>query len=169
MSTKERRSSVSGMLEVLGVSRSGYYVWRKRQPSLSQKRREQIKKKIRVIYHASKEKYGAPKITRELRKEGEVIAERTAGSYMRQEGIRAQWVKPWIATTKNSDFSSKLQNLLEEQYNPERPNAFWCTDITYVWTEEGFVYLTSIMDLFSRNHCLECDRQLRCLLRSRHS
>ena len=91
-----------------------------------------------------------PKITVELRKTGEVISERTVGTYMRQMGIRAQWSKPWTITTKDSDFSTELQNILDEQFNPDRPNAVWCSDITYIWTIDGFVYLTSIMDLFSR-------------------
>ena len=69
---------------------------------------------------------------------------------MRQMGIRAQWSKPWTITTKDSDFSTELQNILDEQFNPDRPNAVWCSDITYIWTIDGFVYLTSIMDLFSR-------------------
>ena len=69
---------------------------------------------------------------------------------MRQMGIRAQWSKPWTITTKDSDFSTELQNILDEQFNPERPNAAWCSDITYIWTIDGFVYLTSIMNLFSR-------------------
>ncbi|MGY3751005.1 IS3 family transposase [Vagococcus acidifermentans] len=88
-SQKECRPSVSGMLKLLGVSSSGYHAWLNRQPSATQKRKDRIKKRIQVIYHASKENYGAPKITEELRKEGEVIAERTVGSYIRQEGIRA--------------------------------------------------------------------------------
>ena len=65
-------------------------------------------------------------------------------------GIKAQWIRPWTVTTKDSDFSNELQNILDEQFNPERPNAVWCSDITYIWTMEGFVYLTSIMDLYSR-------------------
>lgn len=69
---------------------------------------------------------------------------------MREMGIRAQWVKPWIATTIDSNFSKELRNILDEQFNPSRPNAVWCTDITYIWTDDGFVYLTSIMDLYSR-------------------
>ena len=97
-----------------------------------------------------KQNYGAPKITVELRKTGEVISERTVGTYMRQMGIRAQWSKPWTITTKDSDFSTELQNILDEQFNPDRPNAVWCSDITYIWTIDGFVYLASVMDLFSR-------------------
>ncbi len=144
------RVSVSGMLKFLGVSRSGYRAWLHHVPSDAQKRREAVKEKIQDIYDESKQNYGAPKITAELRKSGEVISERTVGTYMRQMGIRAQWVRPWTVTTKDSDFSSELQNILDEQFNPERPNAVWCTDITYIWTMDGFVYLTSIMDLYSR-------------------
>ena len=145
-----RRFSVSGMLKFLGVSRSGYRAWLHRVPSDTEKRRESVKAKIQDIYDDSKQNYGAPKITVELRKTGEVISERTVGTYMRQMGIRAQWSKPWTITTKDSDFSTELQNILAEQFNPDRPNAVWCSDITYIWTIDGFVYLTSIMDLFSR-------------------
>ncbi len=145
-----RRVSVSGMLKFLGVSRSGYPAWLHHVPSNTEKRREAVKAKIKDIYDDSKQNYGAPKITVELRKTGEVISERTVGTYMRQMGIRAQWSKPWTITTKDSDFSTELQNILDEQFNPDRPNAVWCSDITYIWTIDGFVYLTSIMDLFSR-------------------
>ena len=79
-----------------------------------------------------------------------MISERTVGKYMREMDLRAQWSRPWTATTKDSDFSKELHNILNEQFNPERPNTVWCSDITYIWTMEGFVYLTSIMDLYSR-------------------
>lgn len=147
---KKHRVSVSGVLKYLGVSRSGYIAWQKRIPSDTQRRREYIKEKILDIYNASHQNYGAPKITAELRKKGEVIAEKTVGNYMRQLGIRAQWVKPYTQTTIDSDFSGELQNILDEQFNPESPDAIWVSDITYIWTFEGFVYLTSIMDLYSR-------------------
>jgi transposase InsO family protein len=145
-----RRVSVAGMLKYLGVSRSGYNAWKKHVPSNTQKRREMVKNKIKDIYDSSHQNYGAPKITKALHKNGEVISQRTVGKYMKQMGIKAQWVKPYTITTKDSDFSNELQNILDEQFNPERPNAVWCSDITYIWTIDGFVYLTSIMDLFSR-------------------
>ena len=138
------------MLKYLGVSRSGYRSWLNRTPSDAEKRREYIKTKIQDIYDESKQNYGAPKITRKLRQNGEIISERTVGKYMKEMGIRAQWVKPWTITTIDSDFSNELQNILNEQFTPDRPNAVWCSDITYIWTTDGFVYLTSIMDLFSR-------------------
>ena len=146
----KRRVSTSGMLKFLGVSRSGYRAFLKRKLSASEQRKIAVKKDIRKIYDDSKQNYGAPKIAIELRKVGETISERTVGKYMKEMGIRAQWSKPWITTTKDSDFSKELHNILNEQFNPDRPNAVWCTDITYVWTVEGFVYLTSIMDLYSR-------------------
>ena len=143
-----RRVSISGMLKFLGVPRSGYHAWLHRVPSDTEKRRESVKEKIQDIYDDSKQNYGASKITVELRKTGEVISERTVGTYMRQMGIRAQWSKPWTITTKDSDFSTELQNILDEQFNPDRPNTVWCSDITYIWTIDGFVYLTSIWIYF---------------------
>ncbi len=107
-----RRVSVSGILKFLGVSRSGYLAWLHHVPSDTEKRRKAVKAKIQDIYDDSKQNYGAPKITVELRKTGEVISERTVGTYMRQMGIRAQWSKPWTITTKDSDFSTELQNIL---------------------------------------------------------
>ena len=113
-------------------------------------RRTVLKEKIQKIYEDSHQNYGAPKITAELRKSGECISEKTVGNYMRQMGIKAHWVKPYIQTTIDSDFSQKLKNILNEEFNPAHPDAVWCSDITYIWTFEGFVYLTSVMDLYSR-------------------
>ena len=132
-----------GMLKILGVSRSGYRAWLKHVPSNAEKRRESVKAKIKDIYDKSKQNYGAPKITQVLRKTGETISERTVGQYMKQMGIKAQWVKPWTITTRDSDFSSKLQNILDEQFDPERPNAVWCSDITYI------LILSILVDTFS--------------------
>lgn len=146
----KRQVSVSGILEKLGVSRSGYHAWKKRIPSDTAVRRAVLKEKIREIYDASHQNYGAPKITAELQKSGEHVAEKTVGNYMRQMGIKAQWVKPYVQTTIDSDFSQELKNILNEKFNPERPDAVWCSDINYIWTFEGFVYLTSVMDLYSR-------------------
>ena len=146
----KRRLNVSGVLKILGVSRSGYLSWKRRLPSEREKRKSILKERIINIYEDSHQNYGAPKITECLRQEGECIAEKTVGNYMRELGIRAQYIKPYTVTTINSDFSNELKNILEEQFNPEKPDAVWCSDITYIWTFEGFVYLTSIMDLYSR-------------------
>lgn len=142
--------SVSGMLKYLGVSSSGYHVWLKHVPSNAEKCRETIKAKIKGIYDESKQNYGAPKISKKLQANGECISERTVGKYMKQMGMKVQWIKPYTIITKDSDFSSELKNILDEKFNLERPNTVWCSDITYIWTIDVFVYLTSIMDLFSR-------------------
>jgi len=146
----KRRVSVSGVLKILGVSRSGFLAFLCRKPTASQLLKDEIKDKILDIYNQSKQNYGAPKITRELQKSGYRISERTVGKYMQEMGIKAQWAKHWTKTTKDSDFSTELHNILDEQFNLDRPNAVWCTDITYIWTFDGFVYLTSIMDLYAR-------------------
>jgi len=138
------------MLRYLGVSRSGYNAFLKRKVSRPRQRKEFIKGQILDIYDNSKQNYGAPKITKILRDLGIIISQRTVSKYMREMGIRAQWTKPWTTTTRDSDFSSKLHNILNEQFNPNRPNAVWCTDITYIWTQEGFVYLNCVMDLYAR-------------------
>ena len=138
------------MLKFLGVSRSGYRSFLNRKVSTTKQRKDSIKKKIQKIYDDSKQNYGAPKIAKKLRDSGETISTRTVGLYMREMGIKAQWVKPWTTTTRDSDFSKELHNILDEQFNPDRPNAVWCTDITYIWTQNGFVYLNCVMDLFAR-------------------
>ena len=138
------------MLKILGVSRSVYNSFLNRKVSPTRQRKDSVKKEIQKIYDNSKQNYGAPKITQELRKSGETISQRTVGKYMREMGIRAQWTKPWTTTTRDSDFSKELHNVLNEKFNPERPNAVWCTDITYIWTQDGFVYLNCVMDLYAR-------------------
>ncbi|MBU3207727.1 DDE-type integrase/transposase/recombinase [Clostridium algidicarnis] len=114
------------------------------------KRKETIKAQIKQIYDDSYLNYEAPKITQIIKQNGEIIAEKTVGNYMREMGLKAQYTKPYTTTTKDSNFIEKLINILNEEFNPEEPNAVWCSDITYIWTYDGFVYLTSIMDLYSR-------------------
>ena len=138
------------MLEILEVSKSGYYEWVKRTPSALKERKEQIKQEIQKEYEDSKQIYGAPKITEKLNDRGISIAPKTVGNYMREMGIMAIYRSKWIKTTINSDFSTELENILKRDFKADKPNTIWVTDITDIWTYEGFVYLTSVMDLFSR-------------------
>ena len=69
---------------------------------------------------------------------------------MREMGLKTQWIKPYAITTINSDFSEEYKNILNERFNPDTSDAVQCSDITYIWTFDGFVYLTSVMDLYSR-------------------
>lgn len=109
-----------------------------------------MKAQIKQIYEDSYQIYGDPKIAQIIKQNGEVIGEKTVGNYMREMVLKAQYIKPYIITTKDSNFSEELMNILDEEFNPEEPNAVWCSDITYIWTYDGFVYLISIMDLYSR-------------------
>ncbi|SDG57579.1 putative transposase [Desulfosporosinus hippei DSM 8344] len=138
------------MLKLLGVSSSGYYSWVKRTPSDQEIRKQKVKAEIAEIYNESHQIYGAPKITSILQSRGHVIAEKTVGNYMREEGIKAIWVRPYTRTTIDPDFDNKLKNILNRDFNPKAANTVWVTDITYIYTLSGFAYLTSVMDLFSR-------------------
>lgn len=159
------------MLSKLGISKSGYYSWRKREKSAREIRKERVVKDIKEIYQKSYQNYGAPKIAHILREQGEVISERTVGKYMHENGLKAQYIRHRTKTTRDCDFSTKLHNILKRDFNPEKPNTAWCTDITYIWTlDDGFVYLTSIMDLYSRkiiswklSKTMEVEEVLECL------
>ena len=145
-----RRLNVSGVLGYLGVSRSGYNSWKNRVPSIREQRKNNVKNKICDIYDESHQNYEAPKITAILNKNGETISEKTVGNYMREMGLKAQWIKHYTITTIAPDFSETYKNILKKQFNPDTSDVVWCSDITYIWTFDGFVYLTSIMDLYSR-------------------
>ena len=142
--------SVRGVLEKLGLSVSGYYCFHGRKPSETSLKKDKVMDKILEIYDKSNQIYGAPKICEKLMKAGIFVSERTVSKYMKELNIHACWVKKSIKTTINPDFSLKLKNILVQRFDPESPNEIWCTDITYIWTMEGFVYLCCIMDLYSR-------------------
>ena len=148
--TGEHQICISGVLKYLGVSKSGYYAWLNRKPSKQSLKKKDVIANIKEIYDNSFNIYGAPKITQELHKRGFNTAERTVTRYMKELGIKACWVRPYTVTTHSEDFSSKLRNVLSRNFSPSKPNAVWCTDITYINTSKGFVYLSCIMDLFSR-------------------
>ena len=119
--------------------------WLKREPSKQSLRKAEIMDKNQEIYDNSYQIYGAPKITKELKKLGYDTAERTVTRYMQELGIRACWVKPYTVTTISEDFSDDLKNILDRNFSPEVPNAVWCTDITYIPTANGFAYLSRIV------------------------
>lgn len=120
-------------------------------PSLQKQRKQEVKKQIKTIYDESHQNYGAPKIGILLRRQGITITDRTVGVYMREMGIHAQWVKKRPRYPRKLWTDERLRNVLKQQFSPEQPNAIWCTDITCIPVkQEGFVYLTCVMDLFSR-------------------
>jgi len=166
--------SVSRVLNILGVSTSGFYDYIKREPSKRALHKKEIKTQIQIKYDESKQIYGAPKITEKLKDTGVKIAVKTVSNYMRELDIRAIHRSKWIKTTVDSDFSTNLENLVKREFDTDKPNSLWVTDITYIWTYTGFVYLTSVMDLFSRkiiawdlSDSLSVDSVVRCIKRAK--
>ncbi len=142
--------SISGVLNHLNVSKSSYYAWLRRGPGKRKEKRLHLQKEIMDIYEGSKKIYGAPKITEQLKTDGHKVSERTVGRYMRDMDIHAWYRRPYTRTTISVNFTDKLKDLLKRDFSPEQPNAVWCTDINYIHAEEGFLYLSCIMDLYSR-------------------
>lgn len=147
-----RRLNVSRVLKVLDVSRSNYYASAKRGQEVNpqKERKQQLVQEIHQIHEDSRRIYGAPKITHELKKKGWTVAEKTVGNYMREEGLRPHYQRPYTRTTDSGPFDETLRNLLNESFQVSDPNTVWCSDITYIGTDSGFCYLTTIMDLYSR-------------------
>ena len=168
---KDSTVSISSVLKKLDVSRLGFYDYLKRVPSKTKLRKERITKEIKKIHKESYEIYGSPKITELLNKKGEKVSQKYVYSIMKENNIKAKYIKPYIQTTVSHDFSDKLKNLLNRHYDPTKPNVAWCTDITYIWTyDDGFVYLTSVMDLYSRSiiswvltKTMDTDEVLKCI------
>lgn len=138
------------MSRFLGVSTSGFYSYINREKSKQLKRKNKIKLLITEIYNESNQIYGAPKITELLRQKGHKIAEKTVGNYMKELNIRAIWVSPYRRVKIDPNFDNNLKNILDRKFNPNHPNTVWVTDITYIYTLSGFVYLACLQLLFLR-------------------
>jgi len=140
------------MCSVMQVTRSGYYKWVKtrHKPSEQMKRRKKLMKRIQHHFDGFKQRYGSPKIAHKLREEGWVVATKTVAKLMKEMGLRSRVVKKYKATTNAKHNQPVYDNVLNRQFHAEAPNKARVTDITYVTTQQGWVYLASVMDLFSR-------------------
>jgi transposase InsO family protein len=136
---------------VLEVSRSGYYAWKDRPQSATAGRREILKQKIRSVHLENRQVYGSPRIHRALLKAGEKVCENTVAKTMRECGIAAQTKKKFVPVTTDSAHDQPVaENLLDRQFTAALPNRKWVVDITYIFTDEGWLYLAGVMDLCSR-------------------
>lgn len=142
------------MCSVLGVSRGGFYKWRTQLVAANrterQIRRDELLQKIAQSHHQSYGTYGSPRILEDLKAQGYSICERTVGRYMKELELCALPVKQFVTTTDSNHNQFVYPNLLERKFNVDKPNTVWVSDITYIWTLEGWLYLASVMDLFSR-------------------
>ena len=138
------------MCRVLQVSRSGYYRWLKRKPSARQLDNQRLDAEIREIHDASKHRYGSPKITQELRDRGRSVGKNRVARRMRKAGLRSKIRRKYRVTTDSKHHFAVSPNLLERNFKAEAPDRVWVSDITYLATKAGWLYLTVIIDLFSR-------------------
>jgi putative transposase len=141
---------VSELCRVLGVSRSGYYAWRKRPMSQQRQRREQWATEIREIHRQSRQNYGSPRVYEELKSRGMPCSKNTVAKIMRTEGIRAKTKKRFKATTNSKHNRPVAENVLDRKFQPAEAKQAWTADITYVLTREGWLYLAAVEDLRTR-------------------
>ena len=138
------------MCRVLEVSRSGYYRWLKRKPSQRQINNQRLDSQIREIYDQSKGRYGSPKITQELRDQGCKVGKNRVARRMRKAGLRSKIRRKYKVTTDSKHKFPVAPNLLERNFTAHAPDKVWVSDITYLTTRTGWLYLTVIIDVFSR-------------------
>ena len=138
------------MCRVLKVSRSGYYRWLKRKPSQRKLDNQRLDAEIREIYDGSKGRYGSPKITQELRDRGRRVGKNRVAKRMRKTGLRSKIRRKYRVTTDSKHQFTVSPNVLERNFTAQAPDKVWVSDITYLATRSGWLYLTVIIDLFSR-------------------
>ena len=144
------RFQVTMMCRLLEVSRSGFYAWRNRPDSKKAIRERRLLVKIKAIFNRTRRSYGSPRIWRELVADGEKVGRGQVARLMLLNGIRAKQKRKYKATTNSSHNLPVAPNILGEMESVSHENQVWVTDITYVWTRAGWLYLAAVMDLFSR-------------------
>ncbi|MGR3293334.1 MAG: IS3 family transposase [Candidatus Scalindua sp.] len=149
---EENRSGfvVEKMCLALKVSKSGYYAWKGRGKSRRELENEKLDQVIRKAHRRSRERYGSPRIAKELEARGVNCSENRVARRMRLSGIVAKTRRRFKVTTRSKHNHPVAYNLINQNFNTERPDQKWVSDITYVWTREGWLYLAVILDLFSR-------------------
>ena len=138
------------MCEVFGVSRSGYHDWLKRLPSPRSQENTRLRTAIMRIYQGSRRTYGSPRIHAELVKEGFKCSKTRVERLMKELGISAKTKRKFKVTTDSRHNHPISPNLVNRDFSPSGPDRLWLSDITYIPTEEGWLYLATVMDAYSR-------------------
>lgn len=141
------RFSVSKMCHAMNVSRSGYYAYIGRPESARSKRQRELTAEIEKIHKGSFGIYGSPNITIELNRAGISISRGTVARLMRKNGIQSKIRKKYKATTNSNHNLPVAENILNREFTADKRNQKWVSDITYIWTDEGWLYLAAILDL----------------------
>ena len=138
------------LCQVLDLSPSGYYAWRKRPVSGREMANQELVEKIKVVHAESRETYGSPRVYQELKEQGETCSENRVARLMRLYHIRAKQTRCYKVTTKRNKAHPVAPNVLQRNFATDGTNEKWLADITYIPTLEGWLYLASILDLYSR-------------------
>lgn len=138
------------MCEVLDVSPSGYYDWRTRPEGTRCRSNRALDGEIRLVYSEHKQRYGAPRITDELKDRGIRCSENRVARRMQKLGIKAVQAKKYKRTTDSDHDKPVAPDLINQDFTAMAANQKWVSDITYLWTDEGWLYLAVVMDLYSR-------------------
>jgi transposase InsO family protein len=142
--------AVERMCRVLGVRRSGYYAWKRRGQSRRARRDAELLGKIRESHGLSKGRYGSPNIHEDLRDWGYRCGRKRVARLMRESGLRSKVVRRFRVTTQSKHKLPVAENLLARDFTASAPNRVWVSDITYLWTQQGWLYLCVILDLWDR-------------------
>jgi transposase InsO family protein len=141
---------VTLLCRLLQVGRSGYYAWRSRPESRRSHANRKLLVEIRAVHQASRRIYGSPRVHRELRDQGQQVGRHRVARLMREHGLCGRRRRRFRTTTQSNHTYPVAENLLARQFTVAGPNQAWVTDITYIWTLEGWLYLCVILDLYSR-------------------
>jgi len=141
---------VQKMCRVIGASRSGYYRWRRQPQSKRQQENEKILVEIKEAHKNSRKTYGSPRIAEDLQAKGINCGENRVARLMKINGIVGKAKKKFKATTNSEHALPVAENLLNQNFEAQKPNTVWVSDITYIPTVEGWLYLAVILDLYSR-------------------
>ena len=144
---------VTLMCRVLQVSASGYYAARHRPPSARTLQDEPLRLAIRVVHRQSRRRYGAPRIRQELRANGTRVSQKRVARLMRADGLEGQRPRRFVRTTDSGHAEPVAPNLVARQFDPRRiggPDRVWASDITYLRTRQGWLYLAVVLDLATR-------------------
>lgn len=147
---QESSVSVAGMCRLLGVSRAGYYAWCRRKESARAQSSRELTVHIAAIHEESRRTYGSPRVHAELRFRGRTVGLHRVARLMRSAGIRARRKRRFVRTTTSDPALPVAPNVLARDFQAHLPNRVWSTDITYVPTREGWLYLAVVEDLYSR-------------------
>jgi transposase InsO family protein len=139
------------MCAVLEVSRSGYYAWRGAEESVRARRERALVAEMRAIHgEKHKQNFGSPRMHDELAARGHAVSENTVARLMKVHGLRAATSQKFKHTTDSNHAHPVAENVLNQEFEQERPNQAWVSDITYIPTREGWLYLVCVLDLYSR-------------------